>query len=217
MPPSSTLSAADLAFKNLFARRPPAASDDRHWLLVGIEYPPPERAAGNEADPAKLPKQLASANQWIDFAIAPPMRPSHSVTWFALRDNPLGSDALFTGWITADRHVQIAVTKYDLHVRTQLGPVEDTTDDKLFARALRVGDNTFTCGGGDPSCYPLTRIGDFLCGRSVLTGVAGWEALTFATDGVGVKFSALKLADQSSIKSPSTGPLDDKPWFGPKT
>ncbi|MFO0619425.1 MAG: hypothetical protein U0414_42945 [Polyangiaceae bacterium] len=208
------LSPVELAFRNLFTRPPPAGAPDDYWYLAAIDYPKVESAANVFTDAKVLREPLALSERWTTKVVADAFHPRDPPTWFALRKSALGTDALFTGWIARERWIQVASARYELHVRTPLGPIEDRSQAGIVAGVLRVASTLLQCHVDAPEHYALRMFDAYLTGSSILSSASGWRAFTFATDGVGVKYSVLKFRERAESKGSPTPP-DPSAWFGP--
>lgn len=211
--PDST-SPEELAFQDPFGRPAPAAGPpDDYWMTAALSYPPVAAGRGAEADRELLAAPLEDSEGWLAAVVAADYHPKQALQWFALSASPVGTEVLFTGWKVDKRWLQVASMRNELHLRTQVGKLPNTEEAIVLARVMELAHELTNCSVGTLDNYWIRRDSGFLMGRSMLPSTLGWRALSFATDGTGVRLSVLKRRDSSALKGPVEPAIPTEPWF----
>jgi hypothetical protein len=206
----------DPRFSPVFAAPSPRpASLTEEWLLTAVSYPGAD-AAASAVPRQRIAAPIADTENWLQKTMQTRAVAKEPVDWCGLPSTPMGAEVVFGAWSVGDRRVQIASRRHDLHVRTTLGELRNSRDSaEVFARAIEVGNELLRAElDPDPSTYKLAVLGEFLAGESLRSAEWGWRWVSFATDGVGVKYTMMKRRDGRAVKAGRQEKRDERPWFG---
>ena len=128
-----------------------------------------------------------------------------------------GQDALLGGWTVGQRSIQVIVMRRRVHVRTKLPtPITTASDAEKIAAAVALGRELFGLGSESADLAKTARrLGDLAYAAPEPTAQKGFRtSYLIVTDGVGVKYSFIKLnGDPAEIKGHSMVE-SPRPWFG---
>ncbi len=168
-------------------------------------------------DPQRIGRLLEDTAKWIKTVVKPEwLPPDLDQQLFAVPQALALEDAFIGAWEIDETVVQVAVTKERVHLVTRMGdtPVAGSESKKLAAavafaeRVLQLPEPLKS-----EAFSPRAFAGCAMATRQVDTAAQWYDTLLIVTDGVGVKYSVLKLKDKSSPNERESAKRVVVPWF----
>jgi hypothetical protein len=208
----------DIRLLPLFTKPVPMLKNDMERTIgEALSMPSPALSLRQQVAPARTARQREDTATWVRRLLKPEWVDEAALDrWLALRAAVQGNDALFGGWPSHGRTVQIVATAKRLHVRVPLpAQSQGASGLALIQQATALARQLFnTDADWDKFPWQTRELGGFTVGYFDIPLVRDWwESCLIVSDGSAVKFSFLKIPHRDSPPAGHLAPQKRRPWF----
>ena len=199
----------------------PADADSPMGRTVGqgLVLPDAETVLAQALPKEKVERLLTETTEWLRTIVRPEwLAEPLERQLFAVPKAIAGEDAFIGAWIIRGRPFQVVVTRERVHVLTRgLDSAVKRGDQRMAARALVLASELLRLRVmPDPADWQEQPFGGLIVIFRDVAFARNWdEALMSVTDGVGVKYSALKYRNRTSERERGSAVPEPLPWFPP--
>ena len=203
----------------LSVRSPEPDSPMGRMVGQGLVLPDAETVWAQALPKEKVQRLLADTTEWLRTIVRPEwLAEPLDDQLFAVPKAVAGEDAFIGAWVKRDRHVQVVVTRERVHVLTRpLSSGAFGGDQRPAARALSLAAELLRLRmQPDPAQWQEQPYGGLNMIFRDVPFARNWdEAFVCVTDGVGVKYTALKYKNRTSERERGSAAHEPLPWFLP--